>query len=294
MPGVRQIILCVAHGTVEDPKDLPAFVHEIRRGRPAPDGLIRELEERYRLVGGSPLLQQTCLQARALGEALSMEARVAMRLWQPRVREVVADLTSNDEVLLVPLAPYSVEVYAAAARRELGSLSAPPRLRCIAPWGTQGAFITAHAEAIRAAFGPNPRSTTRVIVTAHSLPLSVIAEGDTYAENFLKSVSLLQAELGLPLHPCYQSQGPDGGDWLGPTLEDALKQAKQDGVEGVLVSPIGFLTEHIETLYDLDIQGSQKAAEYGLAWVRVPALGAAPGLIEALSNGVRALLESPG
>lgn len=290
MESVRQIVLCIAHGTVEDLADLPAFVTAIRHGRPPPPELLVELEQRYNRVGGSPLLRETERQADALGRALSLETRVAMRLWRPRVSDVISDLGPEDQVLLVPLAPYSVAVYEAAARRELSALTAPPELRCISPYGESPSLVRAHAEGIKKTLAQHRGPAPRVIVSAHSLPLSVIERGDDYEKRFIASVRLLEQHLGFQLTACFQSQGADGGRWLGPTLYETMKQAQADGFENVLVSPIGFLSEHIETLYDLDIEAREQALALGLGFTRVPALGVSPLLTATLEEAVAPLL----
>lgn len=288
-------LVIVAHGTVETTADLPAFVQEIRRGRPAPAELIRELTHRYDTVGGSPLLEHTRDQARALGDHMGMETRVAMRLSSPRLHDVLVDKGPDDEVILVPAAPFSVAVYEAAAHKELSLLAHPPQLRCVKPWGTAPELIAAYVEGILGAIG-DKSDATHVILSAHSLPQVVIDRGDLYAQQFESTCRLVTeglrsalAQKGLGptrVDHCYQSQGAMEGEWLGPDLESTMRAAQKGGAERVIVSPIGFLTEHIETLYDLDVEAAKQAASWGLGWERVPALGSHPGLIAAMAGAV--------
>src|SRR5690606_7044454 len=201
LSGVKRVALLVAHGTISNLDDLPAFLQEIRRGRPAPPELLAELRHRYEAVGGSPHLAETEAQARALSTRLGIETRTAMRLFHPKVGEVVSDLGADDEVILAPLAPFSVSVYEQAARTELKARENPPRLRCIGPYGEAPDLIAAHIATIESAVhglshsskGKRPfeREASRVILTAHSLPTFVIRAGDDYERQFRQSTRLI-------------------------------------------------------------------------------------------------------
>ncbi len=280
-------VLLVAHGTVSDLDDLPAFVQRIRRGRPAPPGLVEELRHRYDVIGGSPLLELTKAQAHALSRRLEAPVLVGMRLWTPGVEEVLRAAASLEleRLCVIPLAPFSVHVYAEAAdasletvRGELGA--AAPELVHVEPWGTEPAFVAAHARRIRDAVGD--REGARVVLTAHSLPRRAIAAGDPYEAQFRASADAVGAELDLPWQVAFQSQGADGGDWLGPDILEVLTELAAQGARRAVVAPIGFLAEHVETLYDLDVEAAARAKELGIELVRVPALNDDPGLIDAL------------
>ncbi len=286
-------IVLVAHGTVEDERDLPAFLSEIRRGRPTPPELLAEMRHRYRAVGGSPLLEETKKQAAALGAALGLPTRVAMRLWNPRIPQVLGDLGPTDHVCLVPMAPFSVQVYEDAARRSLAERGDIPELVTIAPFGSRPELISAWTETILAQL-PADHSATEVILTAHSLPQQVIDAGDPYASQFEAAARQVAAGLPVPTSLAYQSQGALAGRWLGPALEEKIRDAAERGLSCLVVAPIGFLTEHIETLYDLDIEARAFTERLGLTLVRVPALGAHPGLIAALRGAVEERLGGVG
>jgi len=298
---VKKVILVVAHGTVEHEDDIPAFLDEIRMGRAAPDELVEDLKNRYRIVGGSPLLKDTRALAERIQEELKLEARVAMRLWEPRVRDVVKDLGPDDLVVLVPIAPFSVAVYEDAARKELTQLASPPRLKCIEPWGEVPALIEAHAEQILEALKETPAETTHLILSAHSLPQFIVDRGDRYSHEFERCAALVgekvmqsRNQLGLKapsIHVAYQSQGASGGAWLGPDLSETFENVKTLNGTHVVVAPIGFLSEHIETLYDLDIESKQQVQALGMHLIRVPTLGCHSGLVRTLSHAVRTLLD---
>lgn len=291
LPRVKRVIVLVAHGTVGNLDDLPAFLLRIRRGRPAPPELISEMRARYEAVGGSPHLEETIAQARALAEVTGIETRTAMRLWDPTVAEVTADLGSKDEVILVPLAPYSVAVYEQAARAELALRAGAPKLRCIGPWGQGEELIRAQVETIRQVLAPGTLEQTEVILTAHSLPQAVIDAGDRYAVEFESAAKKVADRLSCSTTIAYQSQGAGGGAWLGPTLKEAMTRARAQGKSGVLVAPIGFLSEHIETLYDLDIEARAQARELGIDFARVSTLRTHPGLVGTLGRAVLDLLK---
>jgi len=292
-------ILLVAHGTVADLADLKAFVARIRHGRPAPPGLVEELTRRYTAIGGSPLLRVTEEQARALERRTGLPVLLGMRLWEPSVEAAFREAARRGlaRLVLVPLAPFSVEVYAAAARRSLESVrtelsDATPELLVCEPWGTEPAFIAAHCEALRAQLRIDSRQSA-VVLTAHSLPRAAIRAGDRYQAEVEASARAVSERLGRACELAYQSQGADGGEWLGPDLRQTFERLAQAGCRQITLSPFGFLADHVETLYDLDIEARAWASALGLGFERVPALNTAPGLIEALSTVALRALSTP-
>lgn len=279
-------VLLLAHGTIARDEDIPDFLREIRQGHPASPALIEEMRQRYRAIGGSPLLSHTQAQAAALQERLQLPVRVAMRFSAPRVADVLGELGPDEIVYLLPAAPLSVAVYEAAARRALGALPHPPTLIPVAPWADQPPLIEHWAAAIQIALRAAP-APCQLILTAHSLPTVVIERGDAYQVEFER---LARAVLGLAGETgtvAYQSQGQSGGPWLGPSLLECLQAAKAAGQRSVLVAPLGFLSEHVETLFDLDIEAKAQARDLGLEFLRLEAPGCAVGLISAMERAVR-------
>jgi len=295
----RTGILLVAHGTVASVAELPAFVARIRHGRPPPAGLIAELTHRYEAIGGSPLLSVTEEQARALEARTGLPVLLGMRLWEPSVEAAFREAARQRiaRLVLVPLAPFSVEVYGAAARRALESVrpelaDATPELVICAPWGTEPAFVEAQCAALQAPLRIDSRDSA-VMLTAHSLPRAAIRAGDRYQAEVEASARAIAERLGRPCELAYQSQGADGGEWLGPDLRQTFERLAHSGVRQITLSPFGFLADHVETLYDLDIEARAWATALGLGFERVPALNTAPGLIDALSSvALRALAGS--
>jgi protoporphyrin/coproporphyrin ferrochelatase len=278
--------LLLAHGTVSDLDEIPAFLARIRHGRPPPAELVAETRRRYELIGRSPLLEVTQEQAAKLESRIGLPVLVGMRLSDPSVESALGHAISLglERLAVVPLAPFSVHVYGAHAERVASALreggARVPELTIAPPWGTHQALVRAHAQTIQ----PYLKEGTLLILTAHSLPLAVIRGGDAYQGQVEASARAVGAALGVEFELAYQSQGFDGGEWLGPSLLGNLERARERGVRRVAVAPFGFLGEHVETLYDLDIEARAKADALGLELVRVPALGAAPGLIDALED----------
>lgn len=281
-------VLLLAHGTIADFSELPEFLRSVRRGRPAPPELIADMQRRYQAIGGSPLLAATQRQARLLEQISGYRTFVAMRLWKPTVEAVLPQIAATGvrRVCLLPLAPFSVEVYADAARRaqhRLQGLGAELELVSVAAWGTQARFVRAQVEHIRRHL---PEPPFELVLTAHSLPLPVIEAGDCYAEEVAQCAQAVSAGLGCATQLAYQSQGAEGR-WLGPDLQSVLEQLAARGSQRVVLAPFGFLAEHVETLYDLDVEAASWCRRLGLEWKRVPTLGEDPEFIAALHELVR-------
>lgn len=290
-------VLLLAHGTVEDPADLPAFLQRVRRGRPASPELVLEMEHRYAAISGSPLLSITEGQARALSQHTGLPCRVAMRLWAPEVKDVVSEMIASgiDGLCLLPMAPFSVPIYVSAAEGEIDVLprrAALKRIAAVQPYGEAEGFVQYQAKRVTEVLTRSEGE--HVILTAHSLPTAVIRAGDAYATGFEASARAIGERLNAPWSLAYQSQGADGGDWLGPPLLDVMTQKAKEGARRVVVAPVGFVAEHVETLYDLDIEAKRQAQELGIDFARAPAPETAPEFVELLAGLVDAALSQQG
>ena len=275
-------VLLVAHGTVENLDDLGAFVARIRHGRPPPPGLIEELRRRYEAIGGSsPLLQTTREQAQALAKRLEAPVLVAMRLWEPGVEQALAGAAALglSRMVVIALAPFSQHVYWDAALKVATAANSSVQLLPSAPYAEEPEFVAAHVDTI----SRHARPSAAIVLSAHSLPRIAVERGDPYARLVEASAHAISERLGRPLRLCYQSQGADGGEWLGPSVRETLTALAAEGQREVVWAPFGFLADHVETLYDLDIEASTIAKELSLSLVRVPALNLHPGLVGALA-----------
>jgi protoporphyrin/coproporphyrin ferrochelatase len=289
----RAVVL-VSHGTVDDLNDLPAFVTNVRRGRPPGPELVAELRRRYAAIGGhSPLNSINTILAIKLAAVLGVPVRLANRLWHPYVRDVLGELAHQRirRVGVVPLAQHSAHVYANDAKTAAEGTGIA--LSCAPDWGQTPALCEAFVKRIRKCLEGLDVATTQVLMTAHSLPTAIIKQGDPYE----REVRAAAATIGATLDPvvstvAFQSQGMDGGDWLGPDLPTALDEARARGAKTVVLAPIGFLADHVEILYDLDIEAAALAAGRGLRTVRVPSLNADDDLVSVIADVARPLLDA--
>jgi ferrochelatase len=292
---VPTAVLCTCHGTVDRIEDLPAFLANIRRGRPTPPAILTEVTHRFERIGGSPLMRITAAQASALQDRLGLPVRIAGRLWGPYPADVVASLVGEGITTLIslPLAPQSVDVYHAAVRE---AAAAHPSLavRYAPAWGLEPALIAAFVETVDEALARFPegeRGSVPVILSAHSLPQRIIDAGDPYERQFRAMAGEVARALSSSARIAFQSQGMDGGAWLGPDLPATFAALAGDGARAAVVAPIGFLADHVETLYDLDVEAPGLAARAGIARLeRAPALNTRPRLIDALEAVARAML----
>ncbi len=291
-------VLMICHGTVDRVEDIPAFVSRIRRGRPTPPAIIEEVRARFERIGGSPLMRITREQAAALEARLGLPVRVAGRLWKPYPEEVIGELVREGTRKLVslPMAPQSVDVYHATVK-EVAKGFEELELVCVPPWGLEPRLIDAFVESIDEALARFPEDERRevpIVLSAHSLPVRVIAAGDLYESQFRVMAGEVQKKLaarGLAGFVAFQSQGMDGGDWIGPDLQSIFAELRAGGARSIVLAPIGFLAEHTETLYDLDIEASARAKEMGFErFERAAAVCARPSLIDALENVVKGAL----
>lgn len=293
-------VILIAHGTVTDLDQMAGFLTAIRRGRPPSAQLVAEMTRRYEAIGGSPLLATTNQQAAALSARLGRPVFVGMRFGEPSIEQALnqAEQAGVRRLAVVPLAPYSAKLYfdEVRARRwamPLTSANDGLQLLSVGPFGTHGDLIRAHTEQIRSFAGQAIAAGARVVLSAHSLPMRVIELGDGYAQETRQSADAIGAALGVAVELAYQSQGADGGRWLGPDLKDVVSAVTAKGATRVVVAPFGFLCDHVETLFDLDIELKVHTDALGVGLCRVPALGLHSALIDALADLAENVLISP-
>lgn len=293
-------LLLVAHGTPETIDQIPAFLNNIRRGRATPAAIVEEVQRRYAAIGGrSPLLDTTRQQAQLLSQRVGLQAFVAMRMWHPYIKDVLQQASEQGvrKLISVVMAPHSAFVYEQVLR-ETGAKLLEQGVRVpelvVAPcMGSEPALLDTFALLVReqlATLDPREVARTVLVPSAHSLPVRVVDAGDPYPALVTETAQGVIERLGndaLPSILAFQSQGFTGDAWLGPDLPTVFQRAKQTGATGVMVVPVGFLADHVETLYDLDIEAKAIAAEQGLAFRRTPCPGTHAGLIDALEAVVR-------
>jgi ferrochelatase len=291
----EEAVLLASHGTVDRLDDLRAFVTNVRRGHAPPDDLVAELRRRYEAIGGaSPLNTINAEVARRLAARTGRPVAWANRLWEPYVKDRVAELAANGvrRVVLVPLAQHSAHVYAADAR--LAAAAHGVDVVAAPNWGRRADLCAAFASRVVRALEAAPGGTA-LVMTAHSLPKSVVEAGDPYESEVRAAAGVVAAAVAerggcaSRVLVAFQSQGMTGAGgrpipWLGPDLAWALDEAKRQGDRHVVVAPIGFLADHVEILYDLDIEARAMAEARGLSLSRAASLNADDDFIEVLAR----------
>ena len=285
-------VLLLAHGTPDSLDQMPEYLTLVRGGRAPSPELVEEMRHNYAAIGGrSPLTDLTRAQAAALEQALDDGTRVfvGMRNWRPFIADALAEARAAavTEMLALPLAPQysalSVGKYRAATEA-----ARPPglSLRFVESWHAHPGLLDAFAEKMRDALRRG--SPDAVVFTAHSLPRRLIEEGDPYAAQVAATAAGVALRVGLGSYrAAWQSAGRTPEPWLAPSLEEELAALAGQGARHVLVAPIGFVADHTEILYDVDVQAREAARRLGLQLDRTASLNDSPRFIAALADLVR-------
>jgi protoporphyrin/coproporphyrin ferrochelatase len=272
----------MAYGSPERPEDIRPYLEDIREGRPVSDEAVAELAERYRRIGGrSPLGEITERQRWALERELGVPVFVGMKHWRPRIADAVehALAAGAETIVALVLAPHYSRLSIEGYRERLEeALAARAELRFIERWGTHEPFLDVLADRVRG-------RDDHVVFTAHSLPERILAEGDPYRDELLETSRLIaeRAELG-SWSFAFQSATPTGEPWLGRDILDELDALHARGIERVHVCPIGFVSDHLEILWDIDVEARERAAQLGLELDRIESLNDDPDFIRGLAD----------
>ena len=288
---MRTAVVLMAYGSPERAEDIPAYFADIRGGRPIRPEAVAELTERYRRIGGrSPLNEITGAQARALERELGIPVHVGMKHWHPRIAEAAEQALAGgaEHVVGLVLAPHYSRISIGGYRERLEeALPDGVDLTFVESWHDHEPFLDVLAERVRG-------SDAHVVFTAHSLPARILAEGDPYRDQLLQTSRLVADKAGVNSWSfAFQSESPTGEPWLGPDLLDELEALHGRGVERVLVAPVGFVSDHLEILWDIDLQAREKAAELGLELERIESLNDDPAFIRALADLVKQASAAP-
>lgn len=290
---MRAGVLLLAHGTPDRLDEMPDYLRLVRGGREPSAELVEEMRHNYAAIGGrSPLTDITRAQAAELQRALGdgTPVLVGMRNWKPFIADALREAANAGltRLLAVPMAPQysaiSVGKYKEAVER-----SRPEELavRFVDSWHDHPGLLDAFAEKVRAA--GEAGSWDEVIFTAHSVPERVVREGDPYPGQVAATARGVAERAGLARHRlAYQSAGRTPEPWLGPALETALAEAARRGARRVLVVPVGFVCDHTEILFDVDVQAQAAARAEGVTLRRTESLNTSPAFIRALADLVRA------
>lgn len=301
-------VLLMTYGSPssQEREDVAAYLARIRGGREADPELVDEFTRRYRVIGGSPLIEITRGQAAALASSLGWSVEVGMRFSEPSILAGLSALATSGvtSVLAIVLSPqYSPLLmggYGAAidaARASLGESA--PEVTGAAAWHEEPAFIAALARRVSDALDrlpPDERESVSVLMTAHSLPRRVAEREPDYLAQLRSTAGAVAEGAGLSERQwsfCWQSAGHEPGEWMKPDFADLMPQIAAAGGRSVLVVPVQFLADHLEILYDVDIGAREQAEQCGLAFHRIESLNVDPGLVAALGAVARRTL-SPG
>lgn len=302
--GGRAGVILMAYGAPASLEDVADFFTDIRGGRRPPEERIEELKGRYRAIGGGEsLLRITGEQARALQRTLDDDGgeRVAvffgMRHARPFIRDRAASIAAGGIARLVglPLAPHfsslSVGAYHRKLQEAVADLDPRPELLLVDDYHDHPLFIAALAETLDAALAAQRRDASgpiRVLFTAHSLPERIIAAGEPYRDQLFETARLVAGKAGVTEWEfAFQSASPAGEPWLGPDVLEVIRRLASEGRREILVQPVGFVADHLEVLYDLDIVCRREAERAGARLRRTESLNARPAYISALASIVR-------
>jgi protoporphyrin/coproporphyrin ferrochelatase len=289
-----------------DREDIRAYLARVRNGREPDDELVDEFTRRYRVIGGSPLIDITRSQAAALGDVLGWPAQVGMRFSEPSITaglSALAEAGATDvaAVILSPqFSPLLMSGYAKAvdaARSELGA--GAPDVTVAGAWHEQPAFIAALAGRVSRAMdllSEREREGTQVLMTAHSLPRRVADDEPAYLAQLRWTAEAVADAAGLRDDRwtfCWQSAGHEPGEWMKPDFADLMPGIGESPARSVLVVPIQFLADHLEILYDVDVGAREQAEANGVAFHRIDSLNADPSLVAALAAVASETLTPP-
>ena len=293
-------VLLMAHGTPESVDEMPEYLRLVRGGREPSAELIQEMARNWKAIGGrSPLTditrqQASALQATLAGAGMIVPVVFGMRNWKPFIADAVRELdaTGVRRIVGIPLAPQfsslSVQKYMDATT---AALRAGTDCVCVRSFHDHPLLIEAFAEQVLAEM---PREDDDVIFTAHSLPQRVAAAGDPYPHEVAATAKAVARRAGVKTYQlAYQSAGRTPEPWLGPDLSEVIRARANSGVRRILVVPIGFVCDHTEILFDIDVQAAHTAQEARVALRRTQSLNTSPTFIRTLASLVAQAVATP-
>jgi ferrochelatase len=289
-------VLIMAYGTPGSPEAIEPYYTRIRHGRPPTPELLDDLTRRYQAIGGiSPLAQRTAAQVDGIRRALEkiapgkFDVRFGSKYEPPMIEDTAPTFTDCDRIVGLVLAPHessmSTQQYMERATAALGSAVEFCEIRA---WWHEPAFVELIADRVRSAWDSIPeerRATSEVIFSAHSLPLRILENGDTYPEQLRASAELAAAAAGITRWDiAWQSAGRTADPWIGPDILEVLRSKRTDGVTDIVSCPIGFVSDHLEVLFDIDIEAQAVADDVGLHLVRTASLNDDPRFVALLAE----------
>lgn len=289
-------VLLMAYGGPGNLAEVEPYLMDVRGGRATRPQLLEEIRARYARIGGrSPILELTRAQAAAVGRALGGAFRtfVGMRHWHPYIRDTAGEIrrAGHHRVVGVVMAPHYSGMSVGAYEKKLLEAAQerdPLEVTLVRSWWEQPAFLDTVAEHVRQALQRFPRpAEVQIIFTAHSLPERILATGDPYPEELKASAAEVARRLQREQwHFAYQSAGATNEPWLGPDAGELMTKLARGGAAALLLVPIGFVCDHVEILYDIDIEYQALARRLGVHLERTASLNDDPGLVAAVATVV--------
>jgi ferrochelatase len=281
-------VVLMAYGSPERLEDVPAYYADIRGGRPIAPEHLEDLVDRYRRLGvedSNPLNEITEETRASLERELGFPVYTGMKHWTPRIADAAARAAAADRVVGLVLAPHYSALSIKGYRDQLESaLNGGAELRFVDSWHDDDAFVDVLADKVRGA-------NEHVVFTAHSLPARILDLGDPYKEQLLETSRLVAERAGVDDWSfSFQSESPTGEPWLGPDILDHLRDLHGRGIGRVLVCPVGFVSDHLEIRWDIDVEAMELARDLGLELRRIEMPNAEPAFITALAGIVRRTL----
>ncbi len=292
----KTAVLLLAHGSPDTPEDVPEFLLQITGGRPLPPPVVQEVTHRYRLIGKSPLTELTLKQASMLQDLLGVPAYAGMRNLKPFLVDTVRRMSEDaiTKAIVICMAPQTSQTSVGKYRAALSAADPPFEIEFVESWHDHPQLIKAFAEKLCMGLDRvHSEANTRppIVFTAHSVPQS--GDSATYELQTRETAALVSQAVGLAAREwtfAFQSQGMSGGPWLGPTVENTISELQRKGHSAVFIQPIGFLCDHVEVLYDVDIAFRTYAEKEGMRLWRAESLNDSPTLTAALAEIARARL----
>jgi ferrochelatase len=301
-------VLVMAYGGPNSLDEVEPYLMDIRGGRPTAPEIIHEVRERYREIGGrSPILERTQAQAAALEVALNTNGQmfktfVGMRHWHPFIKDALAEMANAgiSRAVGLVMAPHYSRLSIGAYFKKVAEAQSSVEIARIERWPLLPGYLDALAERVRAALEKFPavvRATVPIIFTAHSLPQRILEWNDPYPDELQATVAAVMERLGP--HPptgefAFQSAAITPDPWLGPGAGQVIARLAHEGHKHVLLAPIGFVCEHVEILYDVDIVFKRYAESLGVRLERIEMLNTAPQMIAGLAEQVQEKTKEAG
>lgn len=295
-------LLIMAYGGPDKMEDVRPYLLDVRNQRPTAEHIFKEVEERYELIGGrSPILELTRAQGAGIEKALNEQAPEGetwkvwdgMRHWHPYISETLAEMKEAgvERAVTMVMAPHYSRMSIGAYMKKVDEADSGIATASIARWNKLPGYLDALEDRINdalQAFPDDVRGGVPIIYTAHSLPERIWEWNDPYESDLQETVELMRARF--PNHPtewAYQSAAMTPDPWLGPDGSEVIDRLSRDGVKHVLICPIGFVCEHVEILFDIDVEFAGQARELGVQLERIRMVNDHPKMMAGIADLVR-------